>query len=215
MVYIHVNCASLSFFKKNKYPIPVVSTLGLVEAIVFLAHHYYDDLNLRKERIFADIHFTLFFVAIINAFMSCIIYSLASRVATNRWVKLEVLDVNHYVATRRQFDQVQKQMKIVESDHKKSSGYNNGSSNRDKTNSVPTESFSVNPTERTKNNNNDNFVTFVGTVLDKPSNTFRFGQHDVLKGILKKKHAQLLVQLRFHELRVHFIETNQLKPNFR
>ncbi len=181
-----------------------VSTLGLVEAIIFLAHHYYPDLDLEKERIFADVHFTLFFVAIINALMSCIIYSIASRVAKNRWTKLEVLDTNHYLAFRQQFAQVTKKMEELEEDdkHKYDPAYQ-----RRKKLKQQRESFQDNP-------NKDDFITFVGTALDQSSN-MRFGQADHLRNLLKKKHAELLVQLRFHELRVHFIETHSLKANFK
>ena len=64
------------------------------------------------------------------------------------------------------------------------------------------------------NPNKDDFITFVGTALDQSIN-MRFGQADHLRNLLKKKHAELLVQLRFHELRVHFIETHSLKANFK
>ncbi len=265
-----------------------MSTLGIVEATIFTVHKYYNDLDLQKERIFADVHFTLFFVAIINALMSCIIYVLASKLAERRWVTMETLDIDHYVAFRKQFDQVQEKIDFLDNKKTNATGNNNdsssnstsyttGESTRNGSNSnsnsnnnskqrAPAKSkrspLSMTHSERgndffrdnddsydpesgqqhselhsatksnlssqnmkkrmnssdsnnnsSQDNGNTNFVSFLGTVLKKDE--LPFGQHNLIRGILEKKHAELLIRLRFHELRVHFIEKHHLKYNFR
>jgi len=50
-----------------------LATLGVVEFFIFLAHKYYKDLNIAEELIFAQVHFTLFYTALINAFQSVIL----------------------------------------------------------------------------------------------------------------------------------------------
>ena len=196
-----------------------MSTLGIVEAAVFLLNQFFE-VNLEKERIFADVHFTLFFVAIINAFMACIIYILAMIVAHQRWVKMETLDFNHYVAIRQEFDQVEAQLKSLK---KRAKANIDGNSKNDNRNSNHTYSDSSSfeqdwPQQNNTNNNtnkkNPNLVSVIGTMMDNP-NVLRLGQHGTLLGILEKKYAGLLVQIRFHDMRVHFIETHSLPSNFR
>ena len=189
----------------------------------------YFEVNLEKERVFADVHFTLFFVAIINALIGCLIYFLAMRVAENTWVKMEALDTNHYIAIRQQYDQVRKQMKNIRYDaavnaekkNRKSSDNSSVSTSSLSPGEIESESYPANqtPTFSSLSSNSKerekNFVSTIGALLEKPANTLSFGQHNLLKGILQKKHDELLVQLRFHDLRVHFIETHDLPSNFR
>lgn len=182
-----------------------LATLGIVEATVFLIHQNFE-VNLEKERIFADVHFTLFFVAIINALMGCITYILAMQVAESRWVKMEALDTNHYVAIRSQFHQVQKQMKKIESKNKRFRKYNNNHQTPT-TDDARTDTFAANheaPTNHEPSN-----------LKQKVSLIEIWGAHDMFKGVLRKKYANLLVQLRFHDLRVHFIEKHSLPAKFR
>ena len=171
-----------------------MATLGIVEAAVFLIHQYFE-VNLEKERIFADVHFTLFFVAIINALMGCIIYILAMQVAESRWVNMEALDTNHYVAIRAQFHQVQKQLRNLENP-------NNNNHHSTTTSMDKNDEFSTNDDTVVTN---DRIVTL----------TQILGRNDMFKAVLRKKHTSLLVQLRFHDLRVHFIEKHNLPATFR
>lgn len=192
-----------------------MSTLGIVEAAVFLLNQFFE-VNLEKERIFADVHFTLFFVAIINALMACIIYILAMIVAHQRWVKMETLDLEMYVAIRQEFDQVQAQLKALQ---KRAKANKDGNSNSNHTTSSDSSSFEQdwsqqNNPNNTTNNKNKNLVSVIGTIMENPT-ALRLGQHGTLIGILEKKYAGLLVQIRFHDMRVHFIETHSLPSNFR
>lgn len=170
-----------------------VSTLGIVEATIFLVHHYYTDLNIKVEFVFAEVHFTLFFVAIINAIMSCLLYFFASQVAESQWFRLETVDLDHYVAIRKQFDALEEQLQAIKS------------------------------SDRPTNNNTKNQVKLQHQHSSRETNTFiqalNISKIPFLKANIKQminvKYRSLLVQVRFHELRVHFIESNGLDPRFR
>jgi hypothetical protein len=167
-----------------------VSTLGIVEATIFLVHHYYTDLNIKVEFVFAEVHFTLFFVAIINAIMSCLLYFFASQVAESIWFRLETVDLDHYVAIRKQFDALQEQLQVIKS---------------------------------SRHDDEKNKVKFQHMNSSRETNTFiqalSISKIPFLKANIKQmlnvKYRNLLVQVRFHELRVHFIESNGLDPRFR
>ena len=179
----------------NGSKLPTVSTLGIVEAVIFLVHHYYQDLNIEVERVFAEVHFTLFFVAIINAIMSCLLHFFATRVAEKQWVRLETIDIDHYVALRRQFDAMEENMKAVRDSEEQKKNYCEEGLHP-----------AADDAHDTKQTN---------LFLKKLNNT----RYPLLKASLRRvldvKYKKLLIQVRFHELRLHFIESNQLDPKFR
>ena len=74
-------------------------------------HKYYKDLNIQVERVFAEVHFTLFFVAIMNAIQSIILYILTSRVAARMWTQMESIDLDKYVMIRKEYDEVTAQLR--------------------------------------------------------------------------------------------------------
>ena len=155
-----------------------MSTLGIVEAGVFLAVKYYEKLNLKQEQIFAEVHFTIFFVAIINAVQSVFLYLLANQIAQNRWVKMEKIDIDHYVSIRQEFERIDTQLRAkMERAHSSSTLELFGSGSW-----------------------KEMWEGFID-LIHYP--------------VLKRKHTQLLVQVRFHELRVHFIEDNELPAKFK
>lgn len=166
-----------------------LSTLGIVEAIVFLVQHYYKDMNKTVKQAFYEVHFTLFYVAIINAIMSCLLYFFASRVAEKQWVRLEKVDLDHYVAIRKQFDAFKEQLQAIKKskDASKKSGL---SLRQDKPPGDTNVIFQLLTESR---------IPFLKANLKK---------------MLNNKYRKLLVQVRFHELRVHFIEINGLDPRF-
>lgn len=163
----------------------VVSTLGIVEGIVFMVSHYYGDMNKNVKQVFAKVHFTLFYVAIINALMSCLLYFCAMHFANKHWVRLETVDVDHYVAIRKKFDALEEQLNSMNV----SSDGNNTSMNNQSSNSSNEKS-----------------------TVAKPLNLFDKSNY---RHLLNAKYRKLLVQVRFHELRLHFIESNGLDPRFR
>jgi hypothetical protein len=142
-----------------------VATLGIVELFIFLLHKYYENLNIAREQIFADVHFTLFYTALFNAFQSVSVAIVVSRVSNRLWVKTESLELDHYVEIREEFERVSHQ--LYPGDH---------------------------------------------------DETTRPGLYQQLRNMgvsllfprLRGRYLELLVQVRFHQLRLHFLEGNNL-----
>jgi hypothetical protein len=86
-----------------------VVTLGLVELFVFLALRYYELKYKERKEVFAEVHFTLFYTAIFNAFHSLICGLFTRRVSKAMWVQTEQLELDHYVDIREAFDRVSKE----------------------------------------------------------------------------------------------------------
>ena len=174
-----------------------MSTLGIVEAIIFLLHKYYKGLVVETEIVFAEIHFTLFFVVIINAVMSSLLYFLTSRVAKTQWFRMETIDIDHYVAVRKEFESVKEKLKRLKAYQ---------ISEKVERSNHRTVKFDVKETE----------TEHEASLTTKKENWFtRLWGNSVTKNILERKHRELLVQVRFHEMRVHFIESHNLPSNFR
>lgn len=175
-----------------------LSTLGIVEALVFIIHKYYVGPSsiLQTERVFGEVHFTLFFVVIINAVMSTLLYLLSTRVANSQWVRMENIDLDHYVAVRRQFEDVDKKLKILKTRQERRKGKKDYmTTNVRDSDAIPDE------TEMREHGVKTMFEIFWTQI--------------VTKKLLKRRQKELLLQVRFHELRVHFIESNNLPGNFR
>jgi hypothetical protein len=146
-------------------------------------------MNKTVKQMFYEIHFTLFYVAIINAIMSCLLYFFASRVAEKHWVRLEKVDIDHYVAIRKQFDAFKEQLQVIKGSR--------GASTK--------MSLSAEPGRPLGDTH------FILQILNESKIPFLKAN---LKKMLNMKYRKLLVQVRFHELRVHFIESNGLDPRF-
>jgi hypothetical protein len=137
----------------------------MVELFIFLLHKYYSNLNVARELVFADVHFTLFFTALFNAFQSVSVAMVATRVSNRLWVKTEDLELDHYVEIREEFDRVSQQ--LYPGDH---------------------------------------------------DETTRPGVYQQLRNMgvsllfprMRGRYLELLVQVRFHQLRLHFLEGNNL-----
>ncbi len=191
-----------------------MSTLGIVEATVFIIHHYFK-INLAVERVFAEVHFTLFFVAIINAIMNSLLYFFATQVANHQWVRMEAIDLDHYVAVRRQFDAVEEQLRLIKEAEmkRKDDRKKRRKPNETRGRSVRFQEGSNHDNNDTPNNLQNWNEATVMTEIHKQSS------YSWLKSNLKRmtdtKHRDLMVQVRFHEMRVHFIEVNDLDPKFK
>lgn len=150
-----------------------------------MVQHYYGDMNKNVKQVFAKVHFTLFYVAIINALMSCLLYFCAMHFANKHWIRLETVDVDHYVAIRKKFDALEEQLNNM---NVLSDG-NNTAMNNQSSKSSNEKPPAANPL----------------LLFDKSN----------YRHLLNAKYRKLLVQVRFHELRLHFIESNDLDPRFR
>jgi hypothetical protein len=139
--------------------------------MLYVLNSYYQDLDQKKYKVFADVHFALFYTAILNAFQSVLLAFVSNRVAHRIWVKTEMLEVNHYVEIREEFERVKKDV-----------WFTAGSSTAASTDGDNT------PIETTKS----------------PSAWYSYPL------LRRYRYNQLLLQIRFHELRMHFIDAYKL-----
>lgn len=71
-----------------------LSTLGIVELVVYLTLKYLRDYDQAKKSVFADVHFCLFYIAVFNAFQTVIVAAATRRTSQRKWV-----DTEHLVST--------------------------------------------------------------------------------------------------------------------
>jgi hypothetical protein len=143
--------------------------------------------------IFVDVHFMLFYTAIFNAIQSCIVRLKSVRRIDKTWLMTEEIEICHYVAIRREFDRLERKLR------QEKPRYIGGIAER----AWPTVSF------------ND--------VHESQSSSCWESLHGAMSDIalrirhprLYKRRSELLTIIHFHELRVHFIESNKLPPKFK
>jgi len=85
---------------------------------------------------------------------------------------MEAIDLDHYVAVRKQFESVNKDLKEL-------------------------------------------MMNYSSSAESKGKLLHRFWKSTVTKMMLHRKRNELLTQVRFHDMRVHFIESHKLPHNFR
>jgi hypothetical protein len=152
-----------------------VATLGIVEFVFFLIQKYYDRLDKAQKKVFADVHFMLFYCALFNAIGSAILAIKVFLVVERIWVRTELLDLDHYIEIREEFERVDA---ILYGE------------NHDATEFVLE-------------------YNILGVMLGLRAfwqRAYRFVRYP----ILSKRRSELLVQVRFHDLRVHFLKANNL-----
>ena len=177
-----------------------MATLGIVEFVIFLLHKYYDDLNVAQELIFADVHFTLFFTALFNAFQSCVMAFFISRNSYRLWVQTEYQDLHHYVEIREEFDRLDKELNKFR-EPEQISPFNTKTTGRGSQSRTSQRWFTVEGAAlRGEFRHSMQSIRRTGYSLLR---TIRYP-------VLSRKHSNLLVQVRFHELKFHFIQANKL-----
>jgi len=160
--------------------------LGIVEWAVYLLQTYYKGIDKAKKSLFEKVHFALFYTAILNALTSGVIY-FGCRIETNRlWVKTEELELHHYIEVREEFERVQN--KLAEIKSKNIDLLKNMSVSLDQSTEASKKSWEI----------------------DWTLNKYR-----VIHPLLIRRYDKLLVQIRFHELRMHFIRANGLPIKFK
>ncbi|KAL7540630.1 hypothetical protein ACHAXR_010673 [Thalassiosira sp. AJA248-18] len=177
----------------------VVITLGLVLAIEVLRHQldvvasgnpfFQTVLELMyREPIFVDVHFMLFYTAVFNAIQSCLVRLLAGRRTDRAWIQTEDIDIGHYVAIRKEVDRLENKLQRGNA----TDWQNNASSHS---------------SAYSDNDNESCWSSFREAVS---SLAFKI-QHPHLS----RRKDKLLVPIRFHELRAHFLKSNNLPPKFK
>lgn len=158
----------LLFYCFPFYTLLLVATLGLVEFFVFVIIKYYDDLDKEKKEVFGDVHFAIFYTAILNAFQSCLTALFTRRNSTRLWVDTEHLELDHYVEIREEYDLVEQLI------HEEDSG---------------------------RGGKIGKWIRNIVLFIRQPG--------------LVSRYQELRVQIRFHELRLHFLESNNLPLNLK
>ena len=166
-----------------------MATLGIVELFIYLLHKYYKNLSNPRYKVFSDVHFALFYTAIFNAFQSVVLAICTMRVSTRRWVKTENLDLDHYVEIREEFERVQDKLRSVVGDANFENGFGVSGVNRDSPDQNPSGSF-------------------FGWIRSRIVMRLLYPQ-------LKTKYINLLIQVKFHQLRLHFVEEHKLPLHFK
>lgn len=167
-----------------------LATLGFVELAVHWLQTYSTAIDKEKKAVFADVHFLLFYTAVFNAFQAAILAFACGRVSRELWIKTEDLELDHYVEIREEFDRI----------HEKLYGADD-----------PRSSFSK---KKSFANSIRNFSGAYGSPNEgglASAKRISLGAiYTVIFPRLKAKYNQLRVQVRFHELRVHFLQSYNL-----
>jgi hypothetical protein len=181
-----------------------VALLGIVELVIFLLYKFDAGLDKAAKEVFADVHFTLFFTALFNAFQSGILAFFISRNSYRLWVKIEYQDLHHYVEIREEFDAVCKELSrtLVSEKSKRIiiSDTNYGSDTESLSGGKSTTGF------------RGSEIQFTLTNLEK---FWEILKQKARFPHLAHRHQSLLVQVRFHELKFHFIQANNLPITLR
>lgn len=178
-----------------------MSTLGLVEFFIWVLLTYWESINISKEKIFVKVHFTLFYTAILNAFQTVIIAIVTTRVSDRIWVQTESLELNHYVEIREEFERVQQEIDRIMGDHH---------SSKDSEASSSTSVDEENPTKK-----KDTSLWVSERIGNPVARTYRSLRLNLLFPGLQSRYNALLLQVRFHELRVHFLKAYNLPLKFK
>jgi len=169
-----------------------LSTLGIVELVIFLLVKYYKDLNVPRELVFADVHFTLFYTAIFNAFQSVCLAFASWRVSNRLWVQTESLELDHYVEIREEFDRLHERLYPSEDQ------------------SMDSDLKAMTTTRRNMVENNRKYFTSFEYSFGGIKAALQDVWMHIRFPILLAKYNRLLIQVRFHQLRIHFLESNGL-----
>jgi len=171
-----------------------LTTLGLVEFFLLMLGTY-TSLNFPT---FGKVHLALTVAALMETLQSVILGVFVMRNSNMMWVQTEYQDLHHYVEIREEFDRVEEKLakmkiedrKLTDS-HEKGECLNRGES-------------SVSEAERLWPSNAENHCSL------QLKRLWRFMVRSVRYPNLMRKHNKLLMQLRFHELKFHFIKSNKL-----
>ncbi|KAL7555715.1 hypothetical protein ACA910_009880 [Epithemia clementina (nom. ined.)] len=183
-----------------------LTTLGIVEFFVFLLQRYHTKMNKAKKGVFGDVHFALFYTAVLNAFQSMILAFITTRVSNRIWVQTEALELNHYVELREEFERVRDLLFKPNSIESKKEGGDSSSTSSDdpKHGDEPTLSNNRRNIDASSDISWKGLKSFVSSLVDQAR-----------RPRLWYRYNGLLIQVRFHDLRVHFLESYNLPRNFK
>ncbi|KAL3803635.1 hypothetical protein ACHAW5_006397 [Stephanodiscus triporus] len=146
-------------------------------------------LLLMVEVIRHGVHFMLFYTAILNAIQSCLVRLLTVRRTDKTWLMAEDIEVAHYVAIRKEFDRLERKIKHL---------------NPQYMGSLTERAWPTGGNDSQSSSRRESFKSSVSDLALR-----------IRHPRLYRRRNELLTIIRFHELRVHFIECNNLPPNFK
>jgi hypothetical protein len=192
-----------------------VATLGFVEVLLHMISEYYEKYDAAKKQVFGDVHFLLFYTAIINAFQTVVTASVTLRVAQTQWVTTELLELNHYVELREEFDVISRELLQLHQSTTAATA-NTASPANDQSTSSHYYSARAQPSA----------TLSTMTLLEDPLapqyeisrrsvvSFWQFIQDSIRYPTVRRKYDALLAQVRFHELRMHFLTSYELPLTF-
>ena len=178
-----------------------------MEVGVWLVIKFHTNIDFEKERVFADVHYCLFFTAIFNALQTFLLAIISFAISRRKWVQTESLELDHYVELREEFDRCKAELRRLKLRRIIS----------DSEPSDDVEKFGADGNHDVYDlelQRNDSMKSLKYTSFSLSCE----GLRNLVKGFmdlirfpgLKRKHNELLVQVRYHELRVHFLQSQQL-----
>eukprot|EP00522_Entomoneis_paludosa_P009435 CAMPEP_0172442726 /NCGR_PEP_ID=MMETSP1065-20121228/3117_1 /TAXON_ID=265537 /ORGANISM="Amphiprora paludosa, Strain CCMP125" /LENGTH=1450 /DNA_ID=CAMNT_0013192713 /DNA_START=206 /DNA_END=4558 /DNA_ORIENTATION=- len=177
-----------------------LTTLGIVEFCVFLLQEYHTTMDKEKKDVFGAVHFALFYTALFNAFQSVVLCFITTRISHKMWVQTEALELHHYVEVREAFERVEATLR------------KNHPAQESPSTTSEDDPSNVNPEDGKKSPQHDDIHTeYVFEISWKGVRALFARVMDVVRyPQLMQRYNQLLMQVRFHELRVHFLQSNNL-----
>ena len=82
-----------------------------MEVGVWLVIKFHTNIDFEKERVFADVHYCLFFTAIFNALQTFLLAIISFAISRRKWVQTESLELDHYVELREEFDRCKAELR--------------------------------------------------------------------------------------------------------
>jgi len=212
-----------------------VATLGIVEFFLHLLAEYYPDYDKDRKQVFADVHFLLFYTAILNALQTVLTAFATKRRSKRLWVQTEMLELNHYVEIREEFQRVKQELdrlnnriSIISTSKstretsggttREASGYSESDTTKDveELAVLPSNGVSAPTTDDDKNKRGHGWMRSSNSEGGAEFDRITFGvlwkalMDQIRYPNLRRKYNKLLMQIRFHELRVHFLEAYDL-----
>ena len=174
------------------------------ELILHMIHEYGGSVNSQWEAIFVNVHFMLFFTAIFNALQSCVVRLLTIRKTNKSWLTTEDIEISHYVAVRKDFDRLERQLKTV------NPKYMGSLTQRERQPPTDSTSCDVPHQQQQQSSSSSSSSTLWKSIKESLSHLALRIRHPRLY----RRRDKLLTIVRFHELRAHFIESNNLPAKF-
>jgi len=166
-----------------------------------------------KKQVFADVHFLLFYTAILNALQSLLLHFVSKRMSQRLWVQTESLELSHYVEIREEFENVKHELELLHNRKSNSTtptGSAAGSAGTSDEDADRAELGSDKHLSTGRNGPNETAEEAFALNQDCISEAFQGLVDRIRYPALKTKYNELLLQIRFHELRVHFLQAYNL-----